>query len=227
MFVQLLFRSNLILFQISGIFPCYYDDVNKRWYSTNFIKIYSVLVFVFLIIALVVGIYFVSIDMFFATNRSNITHIAGRVTCVLITIDFIAFYTHQLKNVSLFIEFANDLKFIYEEITSFCQQSTTYKSLLKISVKLTLSNILNGIITFNEMKRMSQISPLFRDEILYKIFYFGPNFVLLMLPTIFYCLELFVEQTMKQFNSVLAQIIADSSVLIDDDRLEQRKMFTM
>lgn len=219
MFLQVLVRFNLIVFQISGICPCDYDVTNRRWKSSQLIRIYSILVYIFQVIAIIVVVYVVSEDIS-KSNRSKTMFYASQLTCAIVISTLVAVYTFQLKNVHLFVEYANDLKMIYEQIERYCHQSDHW-SLLVIVVKLTLTVLINCIVTIIEIKNLSSTSSVFGDEILYKILYFCPNFVLLMLPSMFYCLVLFLEHTLKQLNAILLEIVADSAQQNDDTMLQQ------
>lgn len=225
MLAPFIFRCNLIFFQIFGLFPYYYDAVCKRWRSSRFIKIYSFLVFVLQLLAILIGIAVVSSDIE-KSNPSQTMLFSSIIACALLVTNLVVAYTQQLKNLSLFIEFANDMQFIYSVVRSSCRQSD-HRSLIKISVKLTAMNIINCMVTIIEIKRMSSLSSAVRNNILYQMFYFCPNVALLMIPTMFYCVEMLLEHTVKQFNCVLAQIAADSSRLNNNKQLEQRKMYTM
>lgn len=227
MLLKLFIRWNLILFQISGIFPLYYDDTNNCWKSNQLIRNYSILVFMLQIIMLIVGVYVVSNDIS-KTNPSRTLYFVSQTTCAFIIITLALVYTFQLKNISAFIEFANDLKLIYEKIAISCDQSD-YRPLLLIMVKLTLNLILNCVVTIIEMINLSSASPVVKKEILFQIIYFCPNFVLMMLPTMFYTLVLFLHHTLKQFNSALQKIVVDSSVLNsnNNNQSEPGKVYTM
>lgn len=225
MLLQLLIRCNLFLFQILGIFPCYYDVTKRRWKSSRLLRIYSMLVFILQIIALLIGVYVVSNDVM-KSNPSKTMYYASQITCALIIVNIVVVYVFQLKNISSFIEFANELQFIYEKIELYCHQSGHW-SILVILVKLTFNVILNCIVTIIEIKNLSAASSVMHNEILFQIFYFCPNFVLMMLPSMFYCLVMFLEHTLKQFNSVLLKIVANSSLLNNNDDSEPRKFYTM
>lgn len=225
MLLKLFFRCNVILFQFFGIFPCYYDDVNRRWRSNSFIKIYSFLVFVFQLLAFLIGAYGVANDIT-KSNPSRTIFISSIIACAFLIFDLVALYTQQLKNIDLFIKFANGFQLIYVKIRSSCDQSD-YRPLLRIAVKLTSNNILNCIVTIIEIKRISSLSSVLQNYILYRFLYFCPNVVLMMLPSMFYCVELLLEHTIKQLNSILIRIVSDSSLLNDNKEFAQWKIKTM
>lgn len=209
-----------------GIVPYFYDDKKGRWYAPKLMRFYSISVLIFHVLVLITCILVVSDDIEKETPSKTL-YFAAMATCVVMSITLTVAYSYQLKHSARFIEFANDLKLIFEQITVSCNQSD-YRSLLIISVKVTWNNLLNCVVTIIEIRRLSSVSPIVRNNVFLQIANFCPSMVLMMLPTMFYSVLLVLEHAIKRINSVVAQIVADSSVLLNINKeLEQRKMYTM
>lgn len=224
--LKLLIHCNLILFQITGICSFYYDHTNNRWSSSRLLSTYSILVFILQSYMILSGIVVV-LDDISKANPSMTMYVITLTTLSNFVVTLVVVYTFQLKNTTLFIELANDLKFIYEQIALLCDQSD-HRSLLIILVKTTLNVSLYFSTTMIEVKTLSSSSSssVMQKEIKIQIFYFCRNFGLMMLPSMFYCAVLFLEHTVKQFNLALLKIVADSSALNSkDDAPESRKIY--